>query len=66
MLYNPWVTRDMCRLFPDLKLTADFSHFCVVAERVFAEVTLTLTLTPTVNLTLSPTLILTRYFHADP
>ena len=36
VLYNPWVTRDMCRAFPALHLTADFSHFCVVAERVFA------------------------------
>lgn len=35
ILYNPWVTRDMCKTFPDLKLTADLSHFCVVAERVF-------------------------------
>ena len=36
ILYNPWATRDMCRVFPTLKLTADLSHFCVVAERVFA------------------------------
>lgn len=36
ILYNPWATRDMCRAFPSLKLTADLSHFCVVAERVFA------------------------------
>jgi len=36
VLYNPWVTRDLCREFAELKLTADFSHFCVVAERVFA------------------------------
>jgi hypothetical protein len=36
ILYNPWATRDMCRAFPTLKLTADLSHFCVVAERVFA------------------------------
>lgn len=37
VLYNPWVTRDLCREFPALKLTADLSHFCVVAERVFHE-----------------------------
>jgi len=35
ILYNPWTMRDMCKAFPTLKLTADLSHFCVVAERVF-------------------------------
>ena len=35
VLFNPWVTRDLCREFPALKLCADLSHFCVVAERVF-------------------------------
>lgn len=35
ILFNPWITRDMCQAFPDLSLTADLSHFCVVAERVF-------------------------------
>jgi len=35
ILFNPWVTRDMCKKFPKLKLTADLSHWCVVAERVF-------------------------------
>ena len=36
-LYNPWVTRDVCRLFGQLHLTADLSHFAVVAERLFAD-----------------------------
>jgi hypothetical protein len=36
VLYNPWATRDLCRAFPALKLTADLSHFCVVGERVFS------------------------------
>ena len=35
-LYNPWVTRDVCRALPLLHLTADLSHFVCVAERVFA------------------------------
>ncbi len=35
ILYNPWATRDACRVFSGLALTADLSHFCVVAERVF-------------------------------
>ena len=35
ILYNPWITRDMLREFPALHVTADLSHFCVVAERVF-------------------------------
>ncbi len=32
-LFNPWITRDLLREFP-LKLTCDFSHWCVVAERL--------------------------------
>ena len=32
-LFNPWITRDLLKEFP-LKLTCDFSHWCVVAERL--------------------------------
>jgi hypothetical protein len=32
-LFNPWITRDLLAEFP-LKLTCDFSHWCVVAERL--------------------------------
>jgi len=37
ILYNPWVTRDICRALPLIHLTADLSHFVVVAERVFQD-----------------------------
>jgi sugar phosphate isomerase/epimerase len=33
-LYNPWVTRELLRQLPDLKLTCDFSHWVVVSERL--------------------------------
>lgn len=33
-LYNPWITRDLLKRFPTLKLTCDFSHWCVVTERL--------------------------------
>ena len=33
-LFNPWVTRDLLQQFPDMKLTCDFSHWCVVCERL--------------------------------
>lgn len=33
-LYNPWVTRDLLNQFPTMKLTCDFSHWCVVCERL--------------------------------
>lgn len=32
--FNPWVTRDLVQALPALRLTADFSHWCVVAERL--------------------------------
>jgi hypothetical protein len=32
--FNPWVTRDVVRAVPSLKLTCDFSHWVVVAERL--------------------------------
>jgi hypothetical protein len=31
---NPWTTRDILRQLPALKLTCDFSHWCVVCERL--------------------------------
>ena len=33
-LFNPWTTRDVLLQLPDLKLTCDFSHWCVVCERL--------------------------------
>jgi sugar phosphate isomerase/epimerase len=33
-LFNPWVTARICAQLPDLRLTADFSHWCVVCERL--------------------------------
>jgi sugar phosphate isomerase/epimerase len=32
--FNPWITRDILGQLPDLKLTCDFSHWCVVCERL--------------------------------
>jgi len=32
-LFNPWITRDLLQEFPQMKLTCDFSHWCVVCER---------------------------------
>ena len=34
-LYSPWVTRDIIRVLPQLKLNADLSHFTCVGERLF-------------------------------
>jgi len=33
-LFNPWTTLRICQQLPDLKLTLDFSHWCVVCERL--------------------------------
>jgi hypothetical protein len=33
-LYSPWVTREVLRQLPDLRLTCDFSHWCCVCERL--------------------------------
>jgi len=33
ILFNPWVTRALLQKLPELRLTADISHWCVVAER---------------------------------
>ena len=34
---NPWRVRDVLLELPALKITCDFSHFCVVAERLVLE-----------------------------
>jgi len=33
-LYNPWVTQRIVEQLPDILLTVDFSHWCVVCERL--------------------------------
>ena len=33
-LFNPWVAQRICQQLPALRLTADFSHWCVVSERL--------------------------------
>jgi hypothetical protein len=32
--FNPWITRDILQQLPELKLTCDYSHWCVVCERL--------------------------------
>ena len=32
--FNPWATREILLQLPELKLTCDFSHWCVVCERL--------------------------------
>ncbi|GLD98328.1 hypothetical protein PINS_up007025 [Pythium insidiosum] len=34
LFYSPWPTLELLDAFPSLKLTLDFSHWCVVAERL--------------------------------
>lgn len=36
-LFNPWVTRKVVSVLPEIRLTADVSHWCVVAERLMDE-----------------------------
>jgi sugar phosphate isomerase/epimerase len=33
-LFNPWITREILRQLPAMKLTCDFSHWVVVCERL--------------------------------
>jgi len=33
-LFNPWITQRVVETIPNIRLTADFSHWCVVCERL--------------------------------
>jgi len=33
-MFNPWMTRDLLRALPALRLTCDYSHWCCVCERL--------------------------------
>lgn len=33
-LFTPWITQRVTRSLPEIKLTLDFSHWCVVCERL--------------------------------
>ncbi len=35
--YSPWATREILRAVPKLRITCDFSHWCVVAERLILD-----------------------------
>ena len=35
--YSPWLTRDFLKELPELRLTIDFSHWCVVSERLILD-----------------------------
>ncbi|MEO8615450.1 MAG: TIM barrel protein [Luteolibacter sp.] len=35
--YSPWLTRDLLKALPELRITCDFSHWCVVSERLILD-----------------------------
>lgn len=35
--YSPWLTRDFLLQLPELRITCDFSHWCVVSERLILD-----------------------------
>lgn len=35
--YSPWLTRDILLKVPELRITCDFSHWCVVSERLILD-----------------------------
>lgn len=35
--HNPWLFRNVLKRLPDLKITCDFSHWCVVTERMILD-----------------------------
>ncbi|WP_409342902.1 sugar phosphate isomerase/epimerase family protein [Paenibacillus sp. MBLB4367] len=36
-MFTPWTTAKLLREFPDLKITADFSHWCCVCESLLGD-----------------------------
>lgn len=34
ILFTPWITREIVEMLPQIKLTLDISHWCVVCERL--------------------------------
>lgn len=35
--YSPWLSRDILLAVPELRITCDFSHWCVVSERLILD-----------------------------
>lgn len=33
-MFNPWIARDILTRIPEMRITCDFSHWCVVCERL--------------------------------